>query len=432
MKVALYGNLANTAYIQARLLRRAGIEAELVIDPVDDFVMSDPRWEDLDLELPTDSLSIDSLPRVQLPPWVRNGNVAVWTRWSYRRRVIAGAATHPAPAVAAARTAGWRGAAYAASYARVIGQLRRYHCAFVYGLGPIVASLAGIPFLMQPFGGDITIVPFADGDGWQGQSRPSTRPPNGPEAHIAMLQRSGLRRSNRILVADPNFDGYIDRLGLAEKAVPFGVPIDTEMYAPGHEPELRRELLGDKEGTLVFVPSRQDWYWKGSDLMLKGFASAAHDRDDVVLACAGWGADLARSRRLISELGIGSHVRLLEHAMSKPRLRRYYRAADIVMDQFVLGAYGASSLEAMSCARPTLVYLKRELFASRFAEFPPVVNVRTPEEIAAALKRLIDDPQQQDQLGSRARAWVIANHGPPLVKRAAELCAEAVAQGPEG
>jgi glycosyltransferase involved in cell wall biosynthesis len=431
MRLALYGNLANTAYIQARLLRRAGINAELVTDPLESFVMSDPRWEDLDLELRTDSLSIDSLPDAQPPSWVRNGPSIGTSRWARQGRIVAGAAGQPGAIFAAARTAGWRGAAYAGAYARVISQLRGYDCALVYGLGPIVSTLAGIPFLMQPFGGDITIVPFADGDGWQGQSQPGTRPSDGPQPHIAELQRYGLRCANRILVCDPNFDSYIERLGLTGKALQFGVPIDTDMYAPGDETDLRAQLLGDREGTLIFVPSRQDWYWKASNLMLEGFARAARDRTDVVLACAGWGIDLERSRQLIAELGIGPRVRLLEHAMSKPRLRRYYRAADIVMDQFFLGAYGGSSLEAMSCARPLLIYLNRDLFESRFPEFPPVINVRHPEEIGAALGRLIDDPGQREAIGRRARAWVIANHGPPLVQRAADLCSEAIAEGPQ-
>lgn len=73
MRVAVYGNLANSAYIHARLLRRAGIDAELVLEPFDDFVMSDPRWEDLELELPSAGLSRDALPAAPLPDWVWDG-----------------------------------------------------------------------------------------------------------------------------------------------------------------------------------------------------------------------------------------------------------------------------------------------------------------------------------------------------------------------
>ena len=72
MKIAVYGNLANSAYIEARLLRRLGHEAELVVDPLEHFVMSDPRWEDLDLELPSDALSVELLPSAEPAAWVRD------------------------------------------------------------------------------------------------------------------------------------------------------------------------------------------------------------------------------------------------------------------------------------------------------------------------------------------------------------------------
>jgi glycosyltransferase involved in cell wall biosynthesis len=424
MRVAIYGNLANSAYIEARLLRREGHDVELLLDPREDFVMSDPRWEDLELELPAGSLSAAALPDVARQPWVRAEADA--DAWARRRRLAVTALRRHRAMLVALRIAGPRGLVYAGIYAGVIDRLSRYDCAIVYGSGPIVAALAGIPFLTHPFGGDITILPFADGDGWQGQTELGTRPPDAEPA-IAALQRFGLRRTSKILVGDPAYDSYIDRLGLSEKTTRFGFLIDTDMYAPGPEPELRAKLLGGRDGRIVFVPSRQDWFWKGSDLMLQGFARIARERDDVILVCTGWGADLERSRRLIAELGIGDRIRLLEHAMSKPRLLRYYKAADIVMDQFTLGSYGGSSLEAMSCARPLIMYLESERYASRFATAPPVVDARDPEQIGNALARLLDDPEERAQVGVAGREWVIANHGPVLVRRSAELCAEAVA-----
>jgi glycosyltransferase involved in cell wall biosynthesis len=434
MKIAVYGNLANNAYVQARLLRRAGVDAELVIDPVErGFVMSDPRWEDLDLELPTDGLSSEALPRTCLPDWVRDeapdGTPAVVRR---AERVAAGLQGYRSLALAH-RTAGWEGVKYAAAYAKVIRRLRTYDCAFVFGLGPIVAGLAGVPFVTLPFGGDITIVPFADGDGWQGQQEPGTRPPGGPEPFIAALQRHGLRRSDRLLLCDPGFFSYVDRLGLLDRAIPFHFGIDTEMYSPAPEEEIRRKWLGDDTNRiLIFVPARQDWYWKGSDLMLRGFAGAAAGRDDVMLVCAGWGADLERSRELIAELGIESKVRLLDHAVSKQRLLRYYRAADIVMDQFMLGSYGGSSLEAMSCAKPLFIHIDEASFRAHGDGPPPAVNVREPEDIAARLTELFDSSERRAQIGAEARRWVVERHGPRSIERVIELCRAAAQRSGRG
>src|SRR2546425_6974891 len=71
MRIAIFDNLANSAYIQAKALRQSGHEVDLVLDPLDRYVMSDPRWDELDLELPTDQLFDAALPDCALPAWVR-------------------------------------------------------------------------------------------------------------------------------------------------------------------------------------------------------------------------------------------------------------------------------------------------------------------------------------------------------------------------
>jgi glycosyltransferase involved in cell wall biosynthesis len=180
---------------------------------------------------------------------------------------------------------------------------------------------------------------------------------------------------------------------------------------------------------IVFMPSRQDWHWKGSDRLLRGFAAADHAGRHVVLVCAGWGADLERSQRLIAELGIGDRVRLLDSAMSKARLRRFYRAADVVADQFTVGSYGGSALEAMSCARPVLINIDESRFRGLYHELPPVVNVADPAEIAGALSDLIRDEEERARVGGRARRWVREQHGPPVLHRTMELCAEVAGTG---
>jgi glycosyltransferase involved in cell wall biosynthesis len=151
--------------------------------------------------------------------------------------------------------------------------------------------------------------------------------------------------------------------------------------------------------------------------MLRGFAAVAPEHPEALLVCAGWGADLERSRALAAGLGLGDRVRFLPHALSKTRLLRHYRAADVVLDQFVVGSYGTSALEAMSAGAPLLIHLEPERFAAVFDEFPPVGNCRTPDEIAGWLRRLFGDPGERERLGADGRRWVVEHHGDELVDR---------------
>ena len=432
LRIAIFDNLANSAYIQAKMFRRLGESADVVLDPLDHYAMSDPRWEDLDLELPTDQLMDADLPACELPPWVRSRPApAVGPRSLDRNlaRLRAVPGTWPAW-LAGARLAGPRGARMVLDRAWVVRTLARYDCVIAYGMGPVWAALAGVPFLAETWGGDITMLPFYDTGDWEGHD---TLELPGPRAELfaqARMQRFGYSRAARILLTDPRFFPFAERLGHSARCVHVGFLIDTEKYAPGPEPELRAELLGGREGLIVFVPSRQDWFWKGSDRLLAGFAQATAGRDDVILVCAGWGADLERSRTLIAQLGIGERVRLLPHALSKGRLRRYYRACDIAADQFTVGSYGGSALEAMSCAKPLLISLEAERFAGRFANAAPIANVSEPAQIAAELTRLIEDRDARDQLGVLAREWVIENHGAVVARRVLELCRVAVDERP--
>lgn len=429
MRIAIFENLANSAYIQAKALRRLGHPVDLVLDPLDHYAMCDPRWEDLDLELPTDQLIDAALPNCELPDWVRyqpgtlmDPRPAPVGRLERGLRNLHTAVGLGPAARLALRRAGRRGAWMAVERAWVVRTLSKYDCVIAYGMGPAWAALAGVPCLAETWGGDITMLPFYDTGDWEAHDTVALPGPREDLFAQAKLQRMGYEHAGRILITDPRFLPFAERLGQAGKCVHLGFLIDVQKYRPQPEVELRERLLGGSDGLIVFVPSRQDWYWKGSDRLLRGFAQAAETHADAVLVCAGWGADLDRSRLLIAELGIGERVRLLPCAMSKERLRRYYCAADVVADQFTGGYYGGSALEAMSCARPLLIDLAPDRFGGRFPSSPPVMNVSEPDQIADALSRLFDDSRLRATLGVKAREWVIANHGPALAERVVELC----------
>jgi glycosyltransferase involved in cell wall biosynthesis len=428
LRIAVFDNLANSAYIVTKALREQGHDADLVLDPVDRHVMSDPRWEDLDIELPTDRLADSAaLPSHPLPEWVL-ANPIPRRRTAHMARLAAAAPGAAMRLRRAARVAGGWGALIVLDRSWVVRTLADYDCVIAYGMGPAWAAIADVPCVAMTWGGDITMVPFYDTGDWEGHVElPLPGPPRELFAQ-AKLQRLGYERAGRILLTDPRFAPFAERLGLSGKTEPIGFYIDAERYAPGPEPGLRRELLGDDDGLVVFMPSRHDWFWKGTDRLLRGFAEASVGHH-AVLVCPGWGSDLARSQELIAALGIRDRVRMLPYAMSKARLRRYYRAADIVADQFTVGSYGGSALEAMSCARPLLIDIDRQRFADRFDTFPPVVNVAEPEQISRALADLFADPAAGRRLGAQARDWVVANHGLGLLRRTLELCESVVAEG---
>jgi glycosyltransferase involved in cell wall biosynthesis len=431
VRIAIFDNLANTAYVQAKAFHRRGIPVDLVLNPLDMFAMSDPRWEDMDFEVPSDALARRQLPAIgDEPTWIRRGpgrpEAGVQTTIM---DAAVGMLRTPRTTLRAARIGSVRGATIAALNRWTIKTLRSYDAVVASGTGAIFAALAGVPFLAQTWGGDITIMPFADAPPGRRGELPepgqSARRPTRHDAAQARLLRWGLGQAHRILCADPRFLPFCDRLGLADRAVFMPLVVDTEGYSPGEEPALRAELLGPSGTVLAFVPSRLDFHWKGSDAMLRGVADAMAAVPGLVLASAGWGVDRDRTRALAVELGIADRIRFLPNALSKRRLLRHYRAADMVLDQFTVGSYGLSALEAMSTARPLLIHLDDTRFQPVFGT-PPVVNVREPEAIGRELAALAVDPGARARVGSAQRAWVIEHHGAQLADRVRDLLADAV------
>src|SRR5207248_10054753 len=91
------------------------------------------------------------------------------------------------------------------------------------------------------------------------------------------------------------------------------------------------------------------------------------------------------------------------------------RGADVVLDQFEIGTFGAIAPEAMACGATVLMAFEPEIHRWCFEELPPVVAVRTAEEIGSALTRLARDDPERQRLGREGRAWVERHHSWRLV-----------------
>ena len=148
----------------------------------------------------------------------------------------------------------------------------------------------------------------------------------------------------------------------------------------------------------------------GQLIVLHGFANAATRRfggRDI----KGSGAIIAAVERLQSE---GFEVRL-EHPTDVPsRDMRFIQAqADIVVDQLVIGRYGAQAREAMMLGKPTICHIDRREPAgvselSCWQECPLVDA--TEETIYPVLKRLLSSPEERERIGRSSRAYAMKWH----------------------
>lgn len=203
-----------------------------------------------------------------------------------------------------------------------------------------------------------------------------------------------------VLVTNPDTLDLCDKYRLKWVFVPFA--INMQRYRPvkvnpvdGHE-------------NVVFCYSRQNWIEKGQDKLIKAFSRFVKDSRDSLLILVEWGADIAKSKELIAQLKLEKHVKWVP-LMSKPSLIEWINRSTVVADQFNLGSSGTAGFEAMACGKPLAIYLSQSHFARVYDEFPPVLNVRTEDEIAHSLE-VCSDKKTREEIGRKSRQWVTEHH----------------------
>jgi len=187
---------------------------------------------------------------------------------------------------------------------------------------------------------------------------------------------------------------------------------DPQRFRPQpKDPELlRRHRL---EGKQVLLTVGRLSRRKGQDVMLRALPQIAHALPDSVYVMAGTGDYEAELRALVRLLGVERHVRFLG-SVADELLPAVYNLADVfVMPNRTLPesndveGFGIVFAEAGACAKPTVA--GRSGGASEAVldgDTGLLVDGACPDQVAAAVLRLLNDRQLARRLGHAARQRV--------------------------
>lgn len=365
MRISLFASATNLAFLMGVFLRRKGHDAQVFL-PKTAAAPNRPQWECMD-ERETASLPLTSV----------DVNV--------KRLLIGGRAEQ-----------------------RVRQEMAKADVVQTFGEDVIWSAGCGTPDMVMSIGDDLDILPFR---------RDSLR-----ILVYAQVLRRAQRRCRAVCYTMPPQAESCRKLGLdTARFLPCAIPIDTARFHPlssADRARARARLGLPTDALVVFQPSRQEWTCpeqpgsnhKGNDRFLRAYARFRKEwRKDVWLLAVTKGRDVGRSQELSRELGVADSIRWIPQ-QNKAGLRDCLGASDIVADQFTYGFYGISALEAMSVGRPVLVHLERGALEAFDIEPPPVVSVRSEEEIYHALCRLAENRVWAEEIGAAARGWIIRHH----------------------
>lgn len=221
------------------------------------------------------------------------------------------------------------------------------------------------------------------------------------------------RRSARTLLLNIDLIDNAKKLRM-QNWVFFPFLIDTALYSPGDVPKLK----GMEKSVLYFMPTNIDWglndksrsrkSTKGNNRFIEAFAHYIKGGGNARLLLVDRGPDKEAAKELVAQLGINDRVKFIE-AMKRPELIKYYRMADVVVDQFDIGSFGATALEVMACARPCMIYINQDQVRRCYKRLPPVVNARSTADILSQIERL-ESRELRQKIGVESRKWIERYH----------------------
>lgn len=397
LRVAFAVNMAQNMNVWARLAAEAGASAELYLHPMDRSVLSHPQWEDHDGEW----MDLSDLPGflADAPPWAPPVPVR-------EVPISAGAEDWPCPAVEAHPIfASYR------SWARSLAE----HDVVYAASAPFAAYASGRAYCVFSVGGDLQF-------------------DCGRRDAFGSGMRDAFGSARFLFASNPHTLAHCRRLGISN-AVYLPYPIDDQRYSPGAG---QARLRWDREygpGVYALSSARIDGEVKGQgEDFFSGLTALARRIPSLRFVFLAWGSGAAEARRRIAAAGMDRQFILLP-PVGKRRLIDYYRSCDFIIDQFVMGYFGATALEAAACGKPVVMRMRDEQYGPLYrGDVAPVCNAGSVMEICAAVERLALDADTRGRLGQAMRAWLVRNHGRdrtmPLLLAMLRMAAEGVVGGP--
>ena len=376
MQILILGNMANDGYTLCKQLVKMNVDVTLGANGID-FGMSYPEWEDAIIDKPINPYDVkrNELKDSWEPPtWIKGFDFPLNLQFR-------GIPTR----------------------LRQLQKLKKFISEFDIVEAHVPYSIAcyfsKTPYIVCDEGWIRTLVKEKPNRSFRGKL-------------IDRVSRSSYSKSKHIIITNPDTRKLFDVDWVKDKKksfIPFS--IDSEKYKPLSPEQIKIPFEKKKDEILLLSPARQDWDVKGNDKILRAFARFAKVIPNTRLILPEWGYDCMVSVELIDTLGIKEKVVWIT-PVPKHQLIQYYNLADIVLDQFLLGSWGTTTPEAMSCGKPVLLYYEESHIDWAFGEQPPIYKAFTVDEIFEGLYKLAKDTDYREELGLKGREWIKRTHDP--------------------
>ncbi len=228
------------------------------------------------------------------------------------------------------------------------------HTHFAYAaLGPLRVVPRGVPHFRSFYG------PW-DEEGWFTDTTVRRGPLGTAKARAKrylrhQVEAANLRRSRSVVVLSRHSRGEVRAFGYPDRDIHLITGgTDIERFVPGGDKRAIRRELGLPPDRTLLLSIRRLAPRMGLDNLVRALPAVAARRPDVLLLIGGKGPERERLERLVADLDMQHHVRLLGF-IPDDALAAHYQAADLfVLPTLALEGFGLVTTEALACGVPVI------------------------------------------------------------------------------
>ncbi len=225
-----------------------------------------------------------------------------------------------------------------------------------------------------------------------------------------------------VTVSESSRADIAEQMGVApERMTVVPVGVDTDVYRPFPD-------VHPVPGRLM-VTTSSDVPMKGLVPLLEAVAKLRTERE-VELVVIGKPRPGGRVDRAIERLGLSGVVRCVS-GISDNELARLYGEAQVAVCPSLYEGFSLPTVEAMACGVPVVATTGGALpeVVGRDGETGLLVPPDDPGALAAAIGRMLDDPELRARLGAAGRERVLGRFTWKVTARGTAECYRAIMEG---
>ncbi len=148
---------------------------------------------------------------------------------------------------------------------------------------------------------------------------------------------------------------------------------------------------------------------KGSDKFIRAFIRASRQFSNIKCIILDRGPDAINAKKIIEAANCSAFDWF--PPCSQGELYKIFDKADVIIDQFDLGAFGGIAIEGMSYGKSLLTYADDLYLKGMFYnDTPPIFNASSENEILEKITYIAENPNILKDIGIKSKEWVIRNY----------------------